>query len=208
MAARILIFFKNYSQFSSTYFIKTWCCKCHPAETLQKQSVIQEAVLLRSGQEVDITPCLMQKSNAWKPIGHHGHTSLYFCLSTGTWDCGEISSFTLKALVLPRWALLNLDIVMQQLIPKGSIFHRHPHKTWIWDVTAHLNCFREGQCDIINLKAQVKGHIRCYEMQYFPICIKCITHILYFVIQRILQCINIVIYHCTMLVQCYLWKRK
>ena len=31
---------------------------------------------------------------------------------------------------------------------------------------------------------------------------------LYFVIQRILQCINIDIYRCTMLVQCYLWERE
>lgn len=141
-------------------------------------------------------------------MGHCGHTSrlasrLGFFLGEKI-DCGKMSSFTANALVLSRWALLNLDLVMQQLIPKGSIFHRYPHKTCIWDVTAHLSCYRGVRCEIINSRGQVKGQVWCYEMQYFPICIKCITHILYFVIQRILQCINIDIYRCTMPVQCYL----
>lgn len=38
---------------------------------------------------------------------------------------------------------------------------------------------------MMNLKGQVEGHVWCYEMQYFPFCIKCITHILYFVIERL-----------------------
>lgn len=89
-----------------------------------------------------------------------------------TWDCGKTSSFTVQTLVLPRWALLNLDIVMQQLIPKGSIFHRHPRKTWIWDVTAHLNSCRGVQCDGINFKLGVSfGAMKCntshlYQVHY------------------------------------------
>lgn len=67
-----------------------------------------------------------------------------------------------KAVILPRWSLLQLDIVMQQLIPTGSIFHGH--KTWIWDVPAHLDHSSRVYGDIVNWQ----GLVWCHEMQYFP----------------------------------------
>lgn len=106
----------------------------------------------------------------------------------------------LGALVLPGCAQPNLDIVMQQLIPKGRLFQWHHLKD-----PGLTGTFGLLECGV---KSSYWGSGLVPWNAILPICFKCITHMLYFVIERILQCIKNYIYHCTILVQCYLWKRK
>lgn len=110
--------------------------------------------------------------------------------------------------VLPRWALINLDIVMQQLIPKGSRFQRHPHETCTPAALQQSGVgrrwpFKKGSSSESRLGGG--GPVKCstshlYQVHY--------TYAVFCNRENFTVYKKMDIYRCTILVQCYLWKRK